>query len=132
MYRLTKSRIAALKEKAYKRLLSMSDERKNCEINAAKKGEIVLSIDGRDVRVEEYESVSEGEVASVCCGDHELGVAAEHAWFQHRFPGAELEYQELSCITLNSRYVQCDILTIKLCGGQTKKIYFDISRFCEK
>jgi hypothetical protein len=92
------------------------------------KRETSLDVDGRRVDFCEYEDAPEGDFVKVCTNDHELGVSAEYAWFRNKYPGAVGIRQHFTCMKLNGTQVRCDILTLKLPGGETRNVYFDISQ----
>jgi uncharacterized protein YifE (UPF0438 family) len=92
------------------------------------KRETSLDVEGATVAFCEYEDAQEGDFVKILSGDHELGVAAEYAWFKNKYPGAIRTRQQFTRITLNGTEVRCDILTLKLPNGEIRYIYFDISQ----
>jgi len=56
------------------------------------------------------------------------GVNAEYAWLKKNYPGYSFKSQSLN----HKGKVPYDIITIKTADGETKNIYFDISRFFGK
>jgi hypothetical protein len=103
----------------------------NINLKAARETvlEVTLPGGGESVPVDfcEYESVPEGDFVRVLAADHSLGVAAEYAWFRNKYPGAIRESQYFRFITLNGTRIRCDILTLRLGGGEQRNVYFDIS-----
>ncbi|GMO42507.1 MAG: hypothetical protein Pg6C_04020 [Treponemataceae bacterium] len=92
------------------------------------KRETSLDVDGRRVDFCEYEDAPEGDFVKVRCDDHETGVRAEYVWFAAKYPGAVRIRQLFTSMKLNGTKVRCDILTLKLPGGGTRNVYFDISQ----
>jgi len=85
----------------------------------------------------EFESAKEGAIIKICTDNHDLGISAEYAWIQYKYPDYEQIKQELTKIKLNGTDVRCDILTIakkELSANKTdtKKVFFDISDFFDK
>jgi hypothetical protein len=56
------------------------------------------------------------------------GIAAEYDWLKKHYPG----YKNLGQSLVQNKGKSYDILKIKTAGGQTKSIYFDISKFFGK
>jgi len=93
--------------------------------------ETVLNVNGCDVKFIEYEAAEEGDFVKVCTNDHNLGVAAEYAWFKNKYDDAECTGQEFTKIKFNGNKISVDILTIKINNDCIKNIYFDISDMIE-
>jgi hypothetical protein len=93
------------------------------------KRETSLDVDGRRVGFCEYEDVPEGDFVKICSDDLDAWYAAEDAWFAAKYPGAvRIREERLIRMKLNGNEVACDILTLKLPGGGTRKVYFDVSQ----
>jgi hypothetical protein len=92
------------------------------------KRETSLDVDGRRVGFCEYEDAPEGDFVKICSDDLDAWYAAEDAWFAAKYPGAVRIRRSLIRMKLNGNEVACDILTLKLPGGGTWKVYFDVSQ----
>ena len=101
------------------------------EISLSAVKETVLNVNGSNVKFIEYENADEGDFVKVCTNDHDLGVAAEYMWLQHKYIDAECTEQEFTKIKLNGNKTSFDILTIKINNGCIKDVYFDISDMME-
>jgi hypothetical protein len=71
-----------------------------------------LKVQGCMVNFIEYESDSDGDFVKVCTDDHELGVAAEYAWFCAKYANSVCTLQRFTRMRLNGKVINCDILTI--------------------
>jgi hypothetical protein len=60
--------------------------------------------------------------------NHDLGISAEYAWINYKYPRYKRTEQSLDFIRLNGENVECDILTIEN-KKDKKHIFFDISDF---
>jgi uncharacterized protein YifE (UPF0438 family) len=100
------------------------------EMNLTGEKAASLIVNGNSVNFIEYEPVEEGDFVKVCTNDHDLGVAAEYAWFENKYHNAVLLWQEFTTIKLNGIKTKCDILTIRT-DIEIKTIYFDISQMME-
>lgn len=109
----------------------MNEGEKMLEKNLSIAKETTLDVQGRIVHFIEYELEPEGEFVKVCTDDHELGVAAEYAWFRAQYPNAVRTRQQFTKIRLNGKAVHGDILTIRTESNETRTIYFDISQMME-
>ena len=87
-----------------------------------------FELDGKTVGIVIFESVKEGEIIKISTEDHSLGISAEYAWINYKYPGYERSIQTLTIINLNGRNVECDVLTIEN-EKDKKDIFFDISDF---
>ncbi|GBU26662.1 hypothetical protein R84B8_00172 [Treponema sp. R8-4-B8] len=93
-----------------------------------------FEIENTPIGIIEFESAKEGDIIKICTDNHNLGITAEYAWIQYKYPDYERIKQELIKIKLNGSDVACDILTIgkrKLSAEEPdiKKVFFDISDF---
>jgi hypothetical protein len=93
--------------------------------------EVEFKLDGKTVGIIVYEAVKEGEIFKICTGDYDLGISAEYAWINYKFPEFKITMQALTSINLNGRDIKCDVLTIEN-GKDEKNIIFDISDFLGK
>jgi len=101
------------------------------ELNLSPVKETVLNVNGNNVKFIEYETADEGDFVKVCTNDHDLGVAAEYAWFKNKYIGAVCTGQEFKKIKFNGNKTSVDILTIIINNDCIKDIYFDISDMME-
>lgn len=76
------------------------------------------------------------DVVKIFAHTHPVGVAAEYAWLEHKYPGSKVILQSLTTLELiknSGRYksgqVHFDVINFKLPDGREKNIYFDISNF---
>jgi hypothetical protein len=91
-------------------------------------GEDELNLYGVPIRMVIFEPIEAGEIIKVCTGNHILGISAEYAWIDYKYPGYKRTKQSVKKIKLNGKDVKCDILTIE--DEKNKKdIFFDISDF---
>lgn len=97
---------------------------------------IEFEVSGEKVTFTELLRSVQHDVVKVHAHTHILGVAAEHVWIQHRYPGSELLKQSLTTLELitgKKKYqkdqIHFDIIKIRLMTGRNKKVYFDISSF---
>ena len=87
-----------------------------------------FELDGESVGIIVFEAVEEGEIIKICTENHDLGITAEYAWINYKYPGYERTKQSLNIMKLNGQEVECDILTIEN-EHDKKYIFFDISDF---
>jgi uncharacterized protein YifE (UPF0438 family) len=136
---LTRMRIKIFEQKALKRLMEKRSgayagnkgEEEMLEKNLPAVKETCLNVQGSMVNFIEYESDSDGDFVKVCTDDHDLGVAAEYAWFHAKYANSTRTRQRFTKMRLNGKVVACDILTIKTEKGETITVYFDISQLME-
>lgn len=76
------------------------------------------------------------DVVKVNAHSHYLGIAAEYAWIDHKYPKSERLMQRLTTLDLatktgeyKSGQIHFDVIKFKLPDGRIKEIYFDISSF---
>ncbi|MFJ2529897.1 hypothetical protein [Pseudomonas helmanticensis] len=74
------------------------------------------------------------DVVKVFAHTHFVGVAAEYAWVEHKYPGYKRLMQSISSLELltkagKEKEIYFDILKIELADGRVKEIYFDVSEF---
>lgn len=76
------------------------------------------------------------DVVKINAHTHLLGVAAEYAWIDHKYPDSERIMQSLTNLDLvtgkgnyQSGKVHFDVIKFRLPDGREKNIYFDISSF---
>ena len=76
------------------------------------------------------------DVVKVNAHTHMVGIAAEHAWINFKYPNSVMMEQSLTTLELltgkddyKSGQVHFDIMKIRLADGREKEIYFDISSF---
>jgi len=76
------------------------------------------------------------DVVKVNAHTHFLGVAAEYAWIDHKYPSSEKIMQRVTTLelvtgkgTYQSGQVHFDVIKFRLPDGREKEIYFDISSF---
>ena len=95
------------------------------------KSETTISVNGRNVKFIEFNTIQDGDFVKICTDDHSLRVKAEYAWFKNKYNNTECIEQKIAKINLNGEIVEYDIVTLKLENGKLKKIYFDISQMIE-
>jgi hypothetical protein len=99
----------------------------NFNVKPIRDGELNI-VGKKPVRIIVFESTQEGEIIKICTEDDYLGVFAEYAWINYKYPGYMVAMQALSTMKLNGKDVECDILTIE--NERSKKdIFIDISDF---
>lgn len=76
------------------------------------------------------------DVVKVNAHSHPLGVAAEYAWIEHKYPNSKRIMQSLTTLDVLTRkgeyktgQAHFDVVKIRLPDGREKEIYFDISSF---
>jgi hypothetical protein len=76
------------------------------------------------------------DVVKINAHSHTLGVAAEYAWIEHKYPNSKSIMQGLTTLNILTRKGECktgkahfDVVKIRLPDGREKEIYFDISSF---
>jgi len=106
------------------------DGHKN-ELNLSAVKETVLNVNGSDVKFIEYETTDKEDFVKVCTNDHNLGVAAEYAWFKNKYIDAECTGQEFKKIKFNGNKTGVDILTVIISDDCIRDVYFDISDMME-
>lgn len=76
------------------------------------------------------------DVVKINAHTHSLGIAAEYAWIDHKYPKNEIIMQSLTTLDLvtgKGKYkpeqIHFDVIKFRLPDGREKEIYFDISSF---
>ncbi|WP_318432421.1 hypothetical protein [Photobacterium leiognathi] len=74
------------------------------------------------------------DVVKIFAHTHQLGVAAEYQWINHKYPNAVRKMQYLSTLEMLTKdkmekEIYFDVVKIQLTDGRVKEIYFDISEF---
>ena len=88
------------------------------------------------VRYEEKLTSLPFDVVKIHAHSHFVGVAAEYAWLEHKYPESERIMQSITTLDLlkkSGKYkagqVHFDIIKFRLPDGREKELYFDISSF---
>ena len=98
------------------------------EINLPEEKEIILNVNGQNVKFIEYKYTPEGDFFKIYANIHALGVNAEYELCQNKYNYENIVQQEYKKIKFNGKESEFDILTIVLKDSSIKKIYFDISQ----
>ena len=95
-----------------------------------------LTIGEEIVRYEEKMTSLPFDVVKINAHTHTVGVSAEYAWLDHKYPDSRIITQSLTTLDLikgKEKYkagqVHFDIIRFRLPDGREKEIYFDISSF---
>lgn len=95
-----------------------------------------FKMDEEVVRYEEKMVSLAFDVVKIHAHSHFVGIAAEYAWLEHKYPDSERIMQSLTTLDLLKKtgdyktgQVHFDIIKFKLPDGREKEIYFDISSF---
>jgi hypothetical protein len=117
-----------------------SPEKKH--INKVKKDESFVFQAGEEKVTYEEKVISlKSDIVKIYAHTHMVGVAAEYAWIEHKYPGYKRRMQSLSSLGFLTeqkskakgkaadKEVYFDVVEIELADGRIKKIYFDISEF---
>ncbi len=100
--------------------------------------EIRLTVGEELITFTELDRTTEFDIVKVNTDRHLLGVASEHEWIAHRYPGAKKVRQTVTTLDRiqkvdsnlpEAQKVFFDVWDIEFADGRQKKVYFDISRF---
>jgi hypothetical protein len=100
-------------------------------INIQETGEFTLN--GKEVEIIVFETEPKFDFIKIRADEHLLGVSAEYAWINYRYPGFRRTKQSLTEYEINGNLLPFDILEIE--NNETSEIkylYFDISDFFGK
>lgn len=76
------------------------------------------------------------DVVKINAHTHIVGVAAEYAWIDHKYPNSDVIMQRLVTLQLvtgtgnnKPEQVRFDVIQLRFSNGRNKEIYFDVSNF---
>ena len=88
----------------------------------------IVEVRGKDVSMMRHETDGGKSIVKIVTDDANLGVSAERAFINQKFPGCEIVNQSLTEIAINGEPTFCDVITART-ETDTWGIVFDISSF---
>ena len=89
--------------------------------------------DDKEIEIISFETSTGIDFIKIVTEKSMLGIFAERAWANYKYPGFEKEIQSLHHLEINGVTLPCDLVKFK--NGETgeeKDIYFDVSDFFGK